>query len=72
MKQFHTPNNSMGGTGKSVLPCYVENSLCVSCTDLAVYFQNILQNSSCAIFCEVRVLLEKYAQLLFRQSEFEL
>ena len=29
-----------GGRGHSVLPRYVENSLCVSCTDLAVFLSN--------------------------------
>ena len=32
----------------------------------------ILQNSSRALFCEIRVLIEKYARLTFRRIEFEL
>ena len=44
-----------------------------SCTDLD-FFSNtgMLQNSSRAFFCEVRVLLEKYARLPFRRIECEL
>ena len=34
-----SPNIQTGETGNSVLPRYVENSLCVSCTDLAFFFQ---------------------------------
>ena len=38
----------------------------------SLFSPNILQNSSRVFFCEFRVLLEKYAQQSFRQSEFEL
>ena len=44
----------------------------VYCAQTSLFFLNILQNSSRAFFCEVRVLLEKYARLLFRRIEFEL
>ena len=73
-------------TGNAVLSRYVENSLCVSCKDLAarLFFKylskiksRVLLRSSrsltkFALFNEVRVLLEKYARLPFRQIEFEL
>jgi hypothetical protein len=58
--------------GNFVLPLYVENSLCELCTDLTVYCPNIMQNCSRTFFYEIHVLLEKYAQLLVLQNEFEL
>ena len=36
--KIRSNNFALGGIGNSILPCYVENSLCLLCTELAVYF----------------------------------
>ena len=47
MKMQNIHDEIPGGTGHSILPRYVENFLCVSCTDLAVFSQ---------ISCEILVV----------------